>query len=184
MGNNTTAHCLDAYQSWPPAHGIRIAFTRQGDVGIREFSPTFAGFKFASLGLRCLRRKRLKKFPQDRIIKALWEPPGIRTLSSPRDSVQSGDPRFLGDADKFVSTGKQRLLALQTTGRLTTPVAFAAGESSMTLHGYSHPPHSQSHRDRRNGRDRYDAATQHFTVRRRLRARVKNTATVDRCSAS
>ena len=49
---------------------------------------------------------------------------------------------FLGDAGKFVSTGDKRIVHLSDNGTVSAPVAFAANEHSVVLHGYapSAPP--------------------------------------------
>lgn len=48
---------------------------------------------------------------------------------------------FLGDAGKFVSTGKQRIASLQDQkDGLTATVLFAPNENSLILHGYSALP--------------------------------------------
>src|SRR5205807_10044574 len=45
---------------------------------------------------------------------------------------------FLGDRDKFVGTGKQRITSLHDeTGKLTIGVVLADNEKSVTLHGYA-----------------------------------------------
>jgi hypothetical protein len=43
----------------------------------------------------------------------------------------------LGDTNKFVTWGKKRIVALTDNGRLQMTVAFAAGESNVTITGYS-----------------------------------------------
>jgi hypothetical protein len=45
---------------------------------------------------------------------------------------------FFGDAEKFVSDGRQRIVALaEKPGQLTVTVVFAAGEKSVQLFGYA-----------------------------------------------
>ncbi|MGZ4202551.1 MAG: hypothetical protein ACXVRH_10890, partial [Thermoleophilaceae bacterium] len=44
---------------------------------------------------------------------------------------------FLGDKDKYVSLGRQRIAALEDHGQVEATVAFSAGESSVTLHGWA-----------------------------------------------
>ncbi len=45
---------------------------------------------------------------------------------------------FLGDRDKFVGTGRQRITSIvEQPGRLTVGVVLAATEKSITLHGYA-----------------------------------------------
>jgi hypothetical protein len=48
---------------------------------------------------------------------------------------------LLGDTDKIVSLGKQRIAALEDHGSLTVTIKFAHGEDLLTISGYaSHPP--------------------------------------------
>jgi hypothetical protein len=47
---------------------------------------------------------------------------------------------FLGDKGHFVTLGKKRIPALSDTGHVDTTVAFAAGEKTRTLFGYSPQP--------------------------------------------
>jgi len=44
---------------------------------------------------------------------------------------------FLGDAEQFVSLGRKRIAALTDDGTLEATIAFADGEPSRTLYGYS-----------------------------------------------
>ena len=44
---------------------------------------------------------------------------------------------FLGDTNKFVTRGKKRISSFSDTGILGSTVAFAAGETNVTLCGYS-----------------------------------------------
>jgi hypothetical protein len=44
---------------------------------------------------------------------------------------------FVGDAGKFVTAGQKRISALADSGSLKVTVAFAAGESNVTLLGYA-----------------------------------------------
>jgi hypothetical protein len=48
---------------------------------------------------------------------------------------------LLGDTDKIVPLGKQRIAALEDRGALTATIKFAQGEAVLTISGYaSHPP--------------------------------------------
>ena len=71
---------------------------------------------------------------------------------------------FLGDKGKIVGTGRQRLASVQDApGQLTAAVAFASGETSVTLHGWAASRPSAA----ADGQARpvaYDPATGHFTV--------------------
>jgi hypothetical protein len=44
---------------------------------------------------------------------------------------------FLGDTNKFVTRGKKRISSFSDTGLLRATVAFAAGETTVTLCGYA-----------------------------------------------
>jgi hypothetical protein len=44
---------------------------------------------------------------------------------------------LLGDTEKFVPLGKQRIAALEDRGTLTATIKFAAGEDVLTISGYS-----------------------------------------------
>ena len=44
---------------------------------------------------------------------------------------------FLGDTDKFVTRGKKRISSFSDNGFLRATVAFAAGETNVTLCGYA-----------------------------------------------
>jgi hypothetical protein len=44
---------------------------------------------------------------------------------------------FLGDAGKYVSLGAKRIARLSDDGRVRAALTFAAGESTLTLHGYA-----------------------------------------------
>ena len=48
---------------------------------------------------------------------------------------------LLGDTEKFVPLGKQRIADLEDRGTLTTTIKFASGEDMLTILGYaSHSP--------------------------------------------
>ncbi len=72
---------------------------------------------------------------------------------------------FLGDRDKFVSTGRQRIASLRDeSGRLTVGVIFAKSEESVTLHGYALRAPKVAVRSGAAGPVQYDPATRQFTV--------------------
>jgi hypothetical protein len=72
---------------------------------------------------------------------------------------------FLGDRDKFVGTGKQRISSLQNApGKLMVNVVFAEGEAAVTLHGYAETAPEVSAASGQAGAVQYDAATKHFSV--------------------
>jgi hypothetical protein len=72
---------------------------------------------------------------------------------------------FLGDAEKFASTGKQRIASLgDQPGKLTLDVAFAESETSVTLHGYAAAAPTVTTQSGRAGALRYEPATRHFTL--------------------
>jgi hypothetical protein len=72
---------------------------------------------------------------------------------------------FLGDRDKFVSTGRQRIISLQDEpGRLTVGIAFAKNEESVILHGYAVSAPKVVVQSGKAGAVQYDTATRHFSV--------------------
>ena len=72
---------------------------------------------------------------------------------------------FLGDAGKYISTGKQRIASIRgDSGKITVGVTFALDEPSVTLHGYAAAAPKTRVRTGSAGPVRYDPATQHFTV--------------------
>lgn len=76
---------------------------------------------------------------------------------------------LLGDQDKFVSTGKQRMPKVQDeTGRLTSTVIFAEREKAITLHGYAVFAPRVSAENGTVGPVAYDATRQHFAVEVRV----------------
>jgi hypothetical protein len=71
---------------------------------------------------------------------------------------------FLGDAGQFVSLGKRRITAVRDDGTLEATVAFANGEESRIVHGYSPSLPTVAAADGTVGTITYDPETQLFTV--------------------
>jgi len=72
---------------------------------------------------------------------------------------------FLGDKNKFVGTGKQRIESLQDqAGRLTVGVVLAENEKSVVLHGYAATAPKVTVNSGSDDAVQYDPATHHFTV--------------------
>jgi hypothetical protein len=72
---------------------------------------------------------------------------------------------FLGDSDKFVGTGRQRIALLHDEpGKLTVNVVFAEKETAVTLHGFAPAAPKVQVESGRAGTVRYDAGTGHFSV--------------------
>jgi hypothetical protein len=70
---------------------------------------------------------------------------------------------FLGDAGKFVSTGKQRVASLRDmAGGLSAKLVFAAGEDSAKIHGYSAGAPKVTLKGGKATAVEYDSATGHF----------------------
>jgi hypothetical protein len=73
---------------------------------------------------------------------------------------------FLGDKDKFVGTGKQRIASLQDeAGRLTVGLAFAGNEKSVVLHGYAAAAPKVTVLAGQDDGVQYNPATHYFTVK-------------------
>jgi len=72
---------------------------------------------------------------------------------------------FLGDADKFVGTGKKRILSLHDDdSHLTAEILLAANEDAVTLKGYAPQAPEVSVQGGHNRPVQYDPATGLFTV--------------------
>jgi uncharacterized protein (AIM24 family) len=72
---------------------------------------------------------------------------------------------FLGDSEKFVGTGRQRIALLHDEpGKLTVNVVFAEKETAVTLHGFAAAAPKLQVESGQAGTVRYDAATGHFSV--------------------
>jgi hypothetical protein len=72
---------------------------------------------------------------------------------------------FLGDENKFVGTGRQRITSLHDErGKLTVGVVLAENEKSVVLHGYSSTVPKASVQDGAIDSVQYDPATGHFSL--------------------
>ena len=72
---------------------------------------------------------------------------------------------FLGDKNKFVGTGKQRIVSLHDEpGKLTVGVVFAQNEKSVVLHGYAAVEPKVTVISGLDDAVRYDPASHYFTV--------------------
>lgn len=139
-----------------------FAFSRKGDSSGLEFTPAAFGLS-GEVWVYDVFAQTARRLPPGQTYQATLGPTGSSYfIVAP--VTQSGIA-LLGDADKFVSTGKARIPAIaDAPGGLTAAVAFAAGEQSVTLHGYA--PHAPrvAVRGGNAAPVTYDAATQHFTV--------------------
>ena len=72
---------------------------------------------------------------------------------------------FLGDKDKFVGTGRERIAAMDDQpGRLTVGVELATSETSVTLHGYSEKAPRVTVLAGQDDPVKYDSMTHYFQV--------------------
>jgi hypothetical protein len=71
---------------------------------------------------------------------------------------------LIGDTGQFVTLGKKRVTALADNGVAHVSLAFAAGEQSRTLQGYSPDPPTVTAGTGAAGTPGYDPATGRFTV--------------------
>jgi hypothetical protein len=72
---------------------------------------------------------------------------------------------FLGDAGKFVGTGKQRMASLNDQPhRLTVSLSVAESEKTVTLHGYAATEPQVTVQSGSAGPVQFDPAQHHFTV--------------------
>jgi len=81
---------------------------------------------------------------------------------------------FLGDSEKFVGTGRQRIASLHDEpGKLAVTVVFAEKEAAVTLHGFVAAKPKVQVESGRAGTVRYDTATGHFSVEIRPGSKVR-----------
>jgi hypothetical protein len=86
---------------------------------------------------------------------------------------------FLGDATKFVGTGKQRIASVQDQpGRLSVQLVLAENEKSVVLHGYSAAAPRASVSGGVSDPLQYDSAAGHFSIE----VRADTTTPVDKSS--
>ena len=70
----------------------------------------------------------------------------------------------LGDAGKFVGTGKKRIASLSDDGEVRATIAFAEGEDPITLHGYAPAAPRVTASQGHAGTVEYDQSTGVFSV--------------------
>lgn len=139
-----------------------FAFTRKGDGTGVTFTPSALGLT-APIWVYDVSNKAARLLQRGQSYETTVGPTG--TFYGIVAPVTRSGVAFLGDANTFVSTGRQRVPALkdQPSG-LTATIAFAAGESSVTLHGYAPSAPSVSVHGGKSAPVAYDAATRHFSV--------------------
>ena len=72
---------------------------------------------------------------------------------------------FLGDKNKFVGTGKERITSLDDKkGKLTIGITLAANETSVTLHGFANTPPQATVIAGADDAVQYNPATHYFSV--------------------
>jgi hypothetical protein len=71
---------------------------------------------------------------------------------------------FLGDSGKFVSLGKKRFSQVTDTGTLQAKIAFANGETSLTMYGYAPTMPTVTATNGTVGAVNYNSSTQLFTL--------------------
>ncbi|MDQ2687791.1 MAG: hypothetical protein M3Y28_07995, partial [Armatimonadota bacterium] len=139
-----------------------FAFTRKGDAPAVKFSPAALGLS-TPVWVYDVFAKTAQKLSAGQDYQGVVGPTGASYLIL-APVTQSGIA-LLGDDGKFVSMGKQRIPALKETPRaLTVTVAFAAGESAVTLHGCAPAAPTVKVGGGKAAPVAYDAATQQFTV--------------------
>ncbi len=72
---------------------------------------------------------------------------------------------LLGDADQFVTLGRQRIRSLSDSGHIETTVAFATGEAERTLFGYAPLAPRVSAREGHAQLASYDAGARIFRIK-------------------
>jgi hypothetical protein len=139
-----------------------FAYNRQETNSETGFTPTTLGFK----GKVCVFNARSGV--------AQYQSAGIRfsfTLNPNETAyyliapVGQAGLAFFGDEGKYVSNGRQRIVALDDApGRLVVTVAFAVGEKSVRLFGYARHAPSVAAQSGSAGTLNYDAGSGRFSV--------------------
>jgi hypothetical protein len=70
----------------------------------------------------------------------------------------------IGDTGHFVTWGKKRITSLTDDGSVHLSLAFAPGETSRQIEGYSPAPVRAAASDGSISRVTYDAAARHFSI--------------------
>lgn len=139
-----------------------FAFTRKGDGAGVTFSPSALGLT-GPVWVYDVAARAARLLPPGQSYETTVGPTG--TCYSIVAPVTESGLAFLGDLDKFVPTGKTRIPRIKEgPGGLTATVAFAAGESSVTLHGYAPSAPAVTVTGGQAGPVVYAAATRHFSV--------------------
>ena len=139
-----------------------FAFTRKGDDTGFQVSPAALGLT-SPVWVYDAFTQTARMLPAGQSYRSTVGPTGSSYLIIA--PVTRSGIALLGDADKFVSMGRQRITAVQDApGKLSATVAFAADEPSVTLHGQAPSAPRVTVNGGKASPISYDAATQHFTV--------------------
>jgi hypothetical protein len=135
-----------------------FAFRQAGDDRNATISPSILGY-----------HERVYAYDYFNKRGVLVEPGAPLSISVPDDAAYwivtpfgPSGVAFLGDADRFVSNGRNRVAHLRDTGTLSAKLIFAEGEDRLRLHGISlAPPHVRAAGASVENLA-YDSATRHF----------------------
>jgi len=147
-GDIKTAYLFAFNNSPTEAHEGRIT---PADLGFN--APVYAYDYFAGTG-RCLDAGQMLSISLSRKVPAYY----IVT------SIGKSGMAFLGDANKLVSNGKQRIAWLKDElGKMSAEVQFAPTEKAVILHGYSATLPEVTIKAGEAGPVQYDSVTGQFT---------------------
>jgi len=142
--------------------GYVFACTRRGDGSTVAFSPSSLGFSGPVYVYNYFDKTARRLGPTQTYQDTLGPTGRAYYIVAP---VGASGIALLGDAGKFVGTGRQRVAALRDApGRLTTTVLFAPGEPTVTLHGYAATAPRVAASGGAAGPVAYDSVTGHFMV--------------------
>lgn len=142
--------------------GYVFACTRRGDTPAVSFAPSSLGFP-GPVYVYNYFDKAARRLGAGEVYQDTLGPAGRAFyVVAP---VGASGVALLGDAGKFVGTGRQRLAAVRDAPlRLTATVLFAPGESAVTLHGCAALSPQVTAAGGVAGPVQFDPATGHFTV--------------------
>jgi hypothetical protein len=140
-----------------------FAYSRRDDSSNYSFSPASLGLSGTVYAYDITAKTAEKLDAASPLAGSLGQQAWKAFLIAP---VGSSGVAFMGDTNKIVGTGRQRIASVRDeAGLLTANVVLAASEESVSLHGYSATRPTVTSIDGVVSTVDYDAASQHFTVK-------------------
>ncbi len=140
-----------------------FAFNRsKASVGSFRFTPAELGFDDTVCVYDYFSDRAYRMNPNDIVSGILGGNADSYYIIAPFGRSQIA---FLGDKDKFVSTGKQRIASLDDeANNLTVNVLFAPSEKAVTMHGYAERPVKVTAQSGTAKVTKFDTATGYFEI--------------------